>query len=69
MINRAMLLKTKKVDELISALNTSGYNCKEAGGRIKVFIEAQGYQEFKMLVEEVLSIANKFGAQFLGYIG
>ncbi len=68
-MNKAMLFETKKINELISALNAGGYDCEEAEGGVKVFVVAQAYQEFKLLVEEVLEIARKFNAQFLGYAG
>jgi len=64
-----MLLQTEKVDELILTLNDCGYDCKPFDNGIEVFISANGYQEFKMLVEEVLSIVNRAGARFLGYAG
>ncbi|HBE44826.1 MAG TPA: hypothetical protein DDW17_05065, partial [Deltaproteobacteria bacterium] len=54
---------------IAQTFNTCGYDCKPFDNGIEVFISANGYQEFKMLVEEVLSIANSAGARFLGYVG
>ncbi len=69
-MNKAMFFKTKNQKNLVLVLNAGGYECKMVGvNGVKVYIGTTGYQEFKMLMNEVMSIARKFGARFLGYAG
>ena len=46
----------------------SGYDNTEIDGKIKVFLKADGFQEMKMLVDELMGISQGLGLQLLGYI-
>ncbi len=70
MIRKVMGFQVREVEkDLMAHLKVCGYECKPVEKGIKIFIDADGHQELKILLKEVFEITSGFDTRFLGYIG
>lgn len=69
-MRRTVAFKTKEPKITKFFFRNCGYDeIIEQNNGIAVCLMADGFQEMKMLLEELMCVAKKAGAQFLGYIG
>ena len=69
-MRRTVAFKTKEPKRTKIFFMDSGYDdIIEQDNGIAVCLKADGFQEMKMLMDELMCVAKKAGAQFLGYIG
>jgi len=69
-MRRTVAFKTNEPKRTKKVFMDSGYDdIIEQDNGVAVCLKADGIQEMKMLMDELMCVAKKAGAQFLGYIG
>ena len=67
-MNRVLYFQIMDPENLVKIFGDNGYECKSYNtGGLKVFVTADGFQEFKLLLSEAVTIAVRLGARFLGF--